>query len=83
MNFDKLVKSVLESCTVASVGMPSSGTVFSGDEVWAPGETRRAGIIGGSKIITRNKPELITTDLFKGIKKTNKGVRRRKKRKHK
>jgi hypothetical protein len=80
MNFDKLVKYVLENSTVASVGMPSSGTVFSGDEVWAPGETRKAGLIGGGKIIRRNKPELITTDLFKGIKKINKKPKKHKKR---
>jgi len=83
MKFDKLIKSVLENTTVASVGMSSGGTVFSSDKVWAPGEVRTAGLIGGGKLIRRNKPELITTDLFKGIKKVPNKKTSSKKKHHK
>lgn len=68
MKFDELVKKILENTTTAVI-TPSTGTVFSGDTVYNPGSTIIAGVIGSGKVIKRSKPELITTPLFKGIKK--------------
>jgi hypothetical protein len=80
MNFVKLVKKILEDTTTASVGMTSGGAVFSGKSVYGdPEEKRIPSLIGGGKIIRRSKPELITTPLFKGIKKVT--SKKRKKRK--
>jgi len=77
MNFDKLVKAVLENTTMASVGMAGGDTVFSHDS-YATDDNRNPGLIGGGKIIRRNKPELITTPLFKQLK-TTKAKRKNKK----
>jgi len=79
MKFDDLVKRVLENTTMTTAGMPMTGTVFSGD-TYNRGSSVIAGLIGGGKVITRNKPELITTPLFKGIRKK---VVRHKKKHHK
>jgi len=69
MNFDKLVKAVLENTTMASVSMAGGDTIFSHDS-YAARDNRRPGLIGGGKIIRRNKPELITTPLFEPLKTT-------------
>ena len=82
MKFDKLVKSVLENTTMASVGMAGGDTVFSHDS-YATGDARRPGLVGAGTIIRRNKPELITTTLFKNLSTTKKPKRRRKHNKRK
>lgn len=69
INFDKLVNAILET-TMASVGMAPSDTVFSSGKVYNDGDSRVASLIGGGKIIKRSQPELLTTTLYKGLKKT-------------
>ena len=70
-NFDKLVKKILETTTMASVGMPMGVTVFSGDGVYNSKDSRKACILG-AKPIKRNKPELIISPPIMGAKAVSK-----------
>lgn len=70
-NFDKLVKKILETTTMASVGMPMGVTVFSGDDVYNSKDSRKACILG-TKPIKRNKPELIISPPIMGAKAVSK-----------
>ena len=85
MKFNDLIKAVLES-TTDSVGMGGGSSVFSSDKVYASGDLRKPSLIGGNTIIRRTKPELLSTPLFKGIKKVTskrKSKSKSKKKKHK
>jgi hypothetical protein len=77
-NFDKLVKKILETTTMASVGMPMGGTVFSSDKVYNPGNAQKPCIIGNGPI-RRNKPELIISPPVMGVKGVFKKKRKKKK----
>ena len=76
--FDKLVKKILETTTMASVGMPMGGTVFSSDASYNPGSSQKPCIIGNGPI-RRNKTELIISPPVMGAKGVVKKKRKKKK----